>query len=284
MALIPSEYQSLWNRINTVDNGMGFWFASVHIETKQELINMGYSGFGCPNPNLDLDYTLYSFITDGNYVIVNSSYHSQTNTAYPKLTCNIVGSGNSYSMSFVSASAVKLYDNYINWNDYLKYKGYFYYNSRNSYYATNVASTTSSDTPISLPSTITGTLTECLQWLANYTRNINIVVNGSNWDGIDDTPHYSNGGGATHIAKVSGQLSTLSSNLSDILIASGGGGGGMLIGTTVYAGADAGGISGNSINSANQSTGYAFGQGENGSDSSGGGGGLYGGYKGVSGE
>lgn len=93
----------------------------------------------------------------------------------------------------------------------------------------------------------------------------------------------SNGGGATHIAKVSGQLSTLSSNLSDILMVSGGGGGGMIIGTTVYAGADAGGISGNSINSANQSTGYAFGQGENGSDSSGGGSGLYGGYKGAGG-
>ena len=90
----------------------------------------------------------------------------------------------------------------------------------------------------------------------------------------------SNGGGATHIAKVTGQLKDLSSHLSDILIVSGGGGGGMLIGDTVYPGADAGGIAGNSDNSADQATGYAFGQGESGSDVSGGGGGLYGGYKG----
>ena len=100
---------------------------------------------------------------------------------------------------------------------------------------------------------------------------------------IDVTPiqtYTSNGGGATHIAKVTGQLKDLSSNLSDILIVSGGGGGGMLVGETEYAGADAGGISGSGDNSADQSTGYAFGQGESGADVSGGGGGLYGGYKG----
>lgn len=49
----------------------------------------------------------------------------------------------------------------------------------------------------------------------------------------------------------------------------------------VYSGADAGGISGSGTKSANQSTGYAFGQGESGIDVSGGGAGLYGGYKGV---
>lgn len=93
--------------------------------------------------------------------------------------------------------------------------------------------------------------------------------------------YTSNGGGATHIAKVTGQLKDLSSHLSDILIVSGGGGGGMLIGDTAYPGADAGGIAGNSDNSADQSTGNAFGLGESGSDVSGGGGGFYGGYKGV---
>lgn len=76
--------------------------------------------------------------------------------------------------------------------------------------------------------------------------------------------YTSNGGGATHIAKRTGQLKDLSSHISDILIVSGGGGGGMLIGNTAYPGADAGGIAGNSDNSADQSTGYAFGQGENG--------------------
>lgn len=91
----------------------------------------------------------------------------------------------------------------------------------------------------------------------------------------------SNGGGATHIAKRAGLLSSIgASNLSDILMVSGGGGGGLIIGEDVYAGKDAGGIAGNGNNSANQTTGYAFGQGESAEGVSGGGGGLYGGYKG----
>ena len=91
-----------------------------------------------------------------------------------------------------------------------------------------------------------------------------------------------NGGGATHIAKVTGQLKDLSSNLSDILMVSGGGGGGLLVGDTDYSGKEAGGISGSGDNSADQSTGNAFGQGESGTGVSGGGSGLYGGYKGTS--
>lgn len=95
-------------------------------------------------------------------------------------------------------------------------------------------------------------------YITSYTGNIYI-------DGVlPSSVITSNGGGATHIAKVTGQLKDLSSNLSDILIVSGGGGGGMLINDTVYEGADAGGIAGSGSNSANQSTGYAFGQGENG--------------------
>jgi hypothetical protein len=42
--------------------------------------------------------------------------------------------------------------------------------------------------------------------------------------------YTSNGGGATHIAKRTGQLKDLSSYTSDILIVSGGGGGGLLVG------------------------------------------------------
>jgi len=93
----------------------------------------------------------------------------------------------------------------------------------------------------------------------------------------------SNGGGATHIAKRAGLLSSIgASNLSDILMVSGGGGGGLLVGDTDYSGKEAGGISGSGDNSADQSTGYAFGQGESGTNVSGGGSGLYGGYKGTS--
>lgn len=87
------------------------------------------------------------------------------------------------------------------------------------------------------------------------------------------------GGGATHIAKVTGLLSTLSSNLSDILVVAGGGGGGLISNETPTTGANGGGISGSGSNSADQTTGYAFGQGE----SSGGGSGLYGGYKAANG-
>ena len=112
---------------------------------------------------------------------------------------------------------------------------------------------------------------------ASYRQTLYTILTGNE----PISSYISNGGGATHIAKRTGQLKDLSSNLSDILIVSGGGGGGMLIGDTEYAGADAGGISGSGDNSANQSTGYAFGQGESGTDVSGGGGGLYGGYKGV---
>ena len=92
--------------------------------------------------------------------------------------------------------------------------------------------------------------------------------------------HIANGGGATHIAKVTGQLKDLSSNLSDILLVSGGGGGGLLVDGVAYEGKDAGGISGSGDNSANQSTGYGFGQGESANSVPCGGGGLYGGYKG----
>lgn len=92
----------------------------------------------------------------------------------------------------------------------------------------------------------------------------------------------SNGGGATHIAKRTGQLKDLSSYTSDILIVSGGGGGGLLVGETDYSGKEAGGISGSGDNSADQTTGNAFGLGESGTDVSGGGSGLYGGYKGTS--
>jgi len=100
---------------------------------------------------------------------------------------------------------------------------------------------------------------------------------------INSHPEISNGGGATHIATRTGTLMSIgSSNLSDVLIVSGGGGGGVLVGETANGGADAGGISGNGTLSADQTTGYGFGQGESGADVSSGGGGLYGGYKGTS--
>lgn len=125
------------------------------------------------------------------------------------------------------------------------------------------------------------TLLSALQYIYNWYANVNIYVDDELWikAGLDPT-YTSNGGGATHIAKVTGQLKDLSA--SNILLVSGGGGGGLLFGETPYAGADAGGISGSGSNSGNQSSGYAFGQGESGTNVSGGGGGYYGGEKGGS--
>ena len=100
------------------------------------------------------------------------------------------------------------------------------------------------------------------------------------------------GGGATHVAKVTGHLSALSNNLSDILVvAAGGGGSAVRIVDNVETdkakgGAGGGYIGGNPfVNDVEvtgmggtQSSGYAFGQGQPKSNGAGGGGsGLYGG-------
>lgn len=93
------------------------------------------------------------------------------------------------------------------------------------------------------------------------------------------------GGGATHVAKRSGLLSTLASYLSDILgVAGGSGGTGMNYYGGVNTGGTGGGLEGGNGtyggNGGTQSTGFAFGLGEskNSGDGTGGGGGLYGGY------
>ena len=108
------------------------------------------------------------------------------------------------------------------------------------------------------------------------------------------------GGGATHIASLSGLLSTLENNKSNIFIVSGGGGGGRNQANHSEAarwglGGSGGGMNGggpkSSLESTNsyttvpelagtQTSGYAFGQGESVSIQSAGGGGFYGGYSG----
>ena len=90
-----------------------------------------------------------------------------------------------------------------------------------------------------------------------------------------------NGGGASHIALRDGQLKNLIGYSNDILIIAGAGSGGQIVNDHSLNGADAGGISGNGTNSGNQESGYGFGQGEIGFNSSGAGAGLYGGYSGT---
>lgn len=100
------------------------------------------------------------------------------------------------------------------------------------------------------------------------------------WLHANEFPQHGNGGGATHIAKVTGQLNELSGHLSDILIVSGGGGGAICTDSYMRIGNSAGGKAGGGDNSGDQSSGYGFGQGESSINQSGGGGGLYGGYSG----
>ena len=104
------------------------------------------------------------------------------------------------------------------------------------------------------------------------------------WDTADDESSGA-GGGATHIATASGLLSSLSGSKDSILIVAGGGGGQSWTMSAGSGGGETGGMtSGTSSNTVNQTTGYAFGQGQNASGTAGndgvggGGGGYYGGY------
>lgn len=101
------------------------------------------------------------------------------------------------------------------------------------------------------------------------------------------------GGGATHMARASGVLSSVSK--ANLLIAAGGGGGGTCVATSashaeVRYGGNGGGLEGTNgqyeygNGHGTQTSGYAYGQGENGGTSTtggGGGGGYYGGYAGT---
>lgn len=118
-------------------------------------------------------------------------------------------------------------------------------------------------------------------------QTIYVVVGGVPYNGGGNCTgaYASKGGGATHMAKRTGLLSTLNSYRSDVIIVAGGGGGGGDYGT----GGTGGGASGGNGNGAGggrgatQSTGYAFGKardeaGDN--NICGGGGGYFGGYEG----
>ena len=110
--------------------------------------------------------------------------------------------------------------------------------------------------------------------------------------------YTANGGGATTVALVTGNLSTLSSHLSDVLVVAGGGGGGAVkkvdgTVTDVARGGDGGGVAGadpfyNNVRQmglgGTQTSGYAFGAGQAATATlSGGGAGLYGGWNTYSG-
>ena len=151
---------------------------------------------------------------------------------------------------------------------------------------------------------------------ANITANqkIFIVVGGKGGDTTDNTQTgkggfngggtavgdnytaWGGGGGATHIAFISGLLSSLSEQKNNILFVAGGGGGaGYFYGSTErlpHNGGSGGGENGGNGDSqandggggATQSSGFAFGQGQDGKingHGSGGGGGFYGGYSGY---
>lgn len=185
-------------------------------------------------------------LKNGSYMTYQSSY-LYLYDRYDNFVCWINVGGTVYSQDFYSCIA--LYDETEE-----KYRlGYCWF-------------TVSSDTSVSLN-------------LTYYQMNISDKFNDWLEGAIAPDDIIGTGGGATHIAKVTGQLSALENNLSDVLIVAGGGGGGLISNETPTTGANGGGISGSGSNSADQTTGYAFGQGE----SSGGGSGLYGGYKAANG-
>ncbi len=130
---------------------------------------------------------------------------------------------------------------------------------------------------------------------ANGAVNVLTTVGGYNgggngrWDNHDDEASGA-GGGATHIATVSGLLSSLSDSRDSILIVSGGGGGSSYQNN----GGDGGGFEGtinmnvivSGTKAGTQTTGYQFGKGGVGVNTTstpggGGGGGWYGGYGGA---
>ena len=253
-----------------------------------ETINgSGFFWKDCDSFNL-VDHSPYMVEWDA----INHSYYTsasvlmsdyQTNNIFPTedvLDINIISSGNTVSFSYTSTRT----SIYMVWGTGTNY-GYsdnvrFSYNTgnQNYYIQTMVLPSHNKITATLTDSQTFETVERALNYLTYHYRNVNIYVDGELWSRGGSTPTYtSNGGGATHIAKVTGQLKDLSA--SNILLVSGGGGGGLLSGETPYAGADAGGISGSGSNSGDQSSGYAFGQGESGTNVSGGGGGYYGGYK-----
>ncbi len=102
------------------------------------------------------------------------------------------------------------------------------------------------------------------------------------------------GGGATHIAKVTGSLAEIGyesfvTSGNGLIVAGGGGGASANADSSSLHGGSGGGVNGGNANAGaaggNQTTGYSFGQGQAGSSVSawngGGGGGLYGGYSSV---
>ena len=136
--------------------------------------------------------------------------------------------------------------------------------------------------------------------IGKMTSSAIVTSGGYNGGGANTSNQYgygTTGGGATHIATSSGLLSSFEKNLNSLLIVSGGGGGGgQETGYIGYCyGGSAGGMSGSKGSSnpnryyapgnvGTQTSGYAFGQGENSSSWMGSGGsGLHGGYQGCGG-
>ena len=145
----------------------------------------------------------------------------------------------------------------------------------------------------------------CCAVLEDVLNLTEVVANIPMFDNLTDLGNYittpfspteqiitAAGGGATHVAKVTGHLSTLSNNLSDILVVAAGGGGSAVrivnnVETDKAKGGHGGGYVGgnpflNDVEVPNkggtQSSGYDFGQGQEKDSSTGGGGaGLYGG-------
>ena len=128
-----------------------------------------------------------------------------------------------------------------------------------------------------------GTLNACST--GGYNGGGTGTNDGGSCGSTEDNEASGGGGGATSIATTSGLLSTLENNKNSILIVSGGGGGASYNYDSGSGGGAFGGITSTTNQTeVSQTTGYAFGQGQNATGAGdsdgvgGGGGGYYGGY------
>lgn len=263
---VPSWAESYIDLINNNTSDTGFFWKNV----EQFILESAQSY------HVNLISNDFTFVSGGTGNIVNARLVTNSmNILNGIATANITSNANGCLLTINSSVVVVPFTDSSGQHNSLYFRVFVY---GSNYYFTNYSEGSSQSYSYSEQFS---TIESAIQLLANKFRNIDIVVDGEYWSRVSPISTItSNGGGATHIAKVTGQLKDLSSNLADILMVSGGGGGGLIIGENTYAGKDAGGISGSGNNSANQTTGYAFGQGESADGVSGGGSGLYGGYKG----
>ena len=221
---IPSEYAYLlddwdfkWAGTDTYvyESGYKLWY------------NAGWSN----NP---VDITNTSFARFDNS---SSDFGSSNITPIEPLTINITDNNSNVTVTYTglryfwAPNANPTYP-----NNYIRYVNPSSVNTSNQRLVAGNYDWYSSNTPLSYQTSFNN-LATCISYIHSNFRHATIIYNGEQWVPEVPIPTYtSNGGGATHIAKVTGQLKDLSA--SNILLVSGGGGGGLLLGDSGWHGTE----------------------------------------------